>query len=214
MPTRPATSVRALADTVWRHTAPAERAVHGGRRYIALHPNTPIIQLPYATLRKLASVVRRDRLNNRSGTSVAPDMTDYSPLAAFWDHLQIALATKYSLGDRALRSNVARLTDRTSLHHGGSLFVNFYNLPETVLAHRAGGGAEAENNRMMFTIARVADGSYGASQKVKIEMTVSALGREHKLRAKTGKPDVVAEYLASFLAGIVASVPPRLTHSG
>jgi hypothetical protein len=61
---------KSFIETVWRATPAAERALHGGRRYVALHPHTPLVELDYTTLRKLAHVARHDRMNNRSGPSV------------------------------------------------------------------------------------------------------------------------------------------------
>ncbi len=159
-------------------------------------------------------------VNNRSGASVMPSMnrTDpspvsaWSPVASFWDHLSIAIAQSPQLQDRVFRSNIERL--RKSPAEGRDLYLNFYNLPPKVLGHGAGGGAEAENNRMMFVIRPVVGGTgYGDSKKVKIEMTVSALPREYRLRAKTGKPDDIASYLALFLRNVVQFVPPNYTHT-
>lgn len=96
-----------------------------------------------------------------------------------------------------------------------TVYINFINLPSGVGG--AGGGAEAENNRMMFSV----DG-FGKEDphappptgKVKIEMRVSALPREYKLRGKTGTPSQVAKYLADFINKVVKEVEPHLTHTG
>lgn len=114
----------------------------------------------------------------------------------------------------------ARVTVRHEHRLGGpkhfyeSVYVNFVNLPEG--AGGGGGGAEAENNRMSFWI----HGFYGAephasppSGKVKIEHANSALPREYRLRGKSGKPEVIAKYLADFLNRVVVEVPPRWTHT-
>lgn len=92
-----------------------------------------------------------------------------------------------------------------------SLYINFYNIPDT--GSRA--GAELENNRMLFRI----DGWDRASAdtqvfgNVKIEQMVSALPREYRLRAKTGKPAAIAAYLAAFLTKVASEVEPKYTHS-
>ena len=97
--------------------------------------------------------------------------------------------------------------------HGGSVTVNYINLPTGIGG--AGGGAEAENNRMLFIV----DGfGYGPDDpsptgKVKIEMSMSTLPREYKLRAKTGTPAAIATYLADFLSRVAADVPPHFTHT-
>lgn len=95
-----------------------------------------------------------------------------------------------------------------------TVFVHFYNLPKGV--GRAGGGAEAENNRMMFKVegfGKETPHSPPPTGKVKIEMMVSALPREYRLRGKTGTPAQVAKYLADFLNKVVKEVEPRFTHS-
>lgn len=98
-----------------------------------------------------------------------------------------------------------------------ALFVNFVNLPEGIGS--AGGGAEAQNNRMMFTITwpRVrgvyADDKAVAEGQVRVEQSVSALPREYRLRAKSGRPEVIARYLADFINRVVREVPPKYTHT-
>lgn len=96
-----------------------------------------------------------------------------------------------------------------------TVYVNFYNLPKG--SGSGGGGAEAENNRMLFSIEGFGQSDpheAPPSGKVKIEMKVSALPREYRMRAKSGPPEAVARYLADFLNKVVKDVPPKLTHSG
>lgn len=92
--------------------------------------------------------------------------------------------------------------------------VTLINLPQGVGG--AGGGAEAENNRLSFSIwgfdqqdpsAPAPDG------KVKVEQTVSALPREYKLRSKTAPPSAIAKYLADFINKVVKEVAPKFTHT-
>lgn len=92
---------------------------------------------------------------------------------------------------------------------GPSVYVNFVNLPVEVVKAREGGGAESENNRVLFCVSRFehTDG------RLKVEMLVSALPREYKLRAKTAEPTKIAVYLAAFLNHVVANVPPNFTHT-
>jgi hypothetical protein len=95
-----------------------------------------------------------------------------------------------------------------------TVFVNFTNLPKGV--GRAGGGAEAENNRMLFKIEGFGQDtphSPPPTGKVKIELRVSSLPREYKLRGKTGTPAQIAKYLADFLNKVVKEVEPKFTHS-
>lgn len=111
-----------------------------------------------------------------------------------------ALHPHLDIGDRVLQSRGGSLG-------GSTLFLNFYNLPQSVVSARAGGGAEAENNRMMFRVEPVAGG------KVKLEHSVNALGRGYSLRGKTGTPAAVAKYLADHLNKVVREVPPNFTHT-
>ena len=79
-----------------------------------------------------------------------------------------------------------------------------------------GGGAEAENNRMLFSIkgfGKETPHSPPPTGKVKIEMMTSSLPREHKLRGRTGTPAQVAKYLADFLNKVVKEVEPKFTHT-
>lgn len=102
----------------------------------------------------------------------------------------------------------------------GQLFVNYYNLPEDIIARREGGGAEAENNRFMFVVAGFSEGRTGAGQgvpiaatKVKLEHTINSGNHAYRLRGKTGSPEQVARYLAAFLTKIATEVEPRYTHT-
>lgn len=95
-----------------------------------------------------------------------------------------------------------------------TVFVNFINLPKGIGG--AGGGAEAENNRMLFSIGgfgRETPHSPPPTGKVKIEMLVSAMPREYRLRGRTGTPAQVAKYLADFLNKVVKEVEPKFTHT-
>ena len=96
----------------------------------------------------------------------------------------------------------------------GALYVNFINLPSDIVGRR--GGAEAENNRMMFKV----DGWGGSepnlpppSGKVRVEQMVSVFPREYRLRAKSGEPSSIARYLADFINRVAVEVPPNYTHS-
>ncbi len=88
-----------------------------------------------------------------------------------------------------------------------TIFVNFYNLPSAIVEKKLGGGAEAENNRMCFSVKPGADG------KVKIEMLVSALPRQYRLRARTASQYLIAKYLADFLRTVTRETFPNYTHS-
>ena len=95
-----------------------------------------------------------------------------------------------------------------------TVFVNFINLPKGVGG--AGGRAEAENNRMAFFIdgfGKETPNSPPPTGKVKIEMRISALPQEYRLRGKTGTPAQIAKYLADFLNKVVKEVEPKYTHT-
>ena len=100
---------------------------------------------------------------------------------------------------------------------GGSVYVNFVNLPPDV--GRSGGGAEAENNRASFWVNGFAHDPTLPAATVKVEQAASVFHRPWlgapgvPFRAKSGSPEVVARYLAAYLAKVVEAVPPRFTHS-
>ena len=90
-----------------------------------------------------------------------------------------------------------------------TVWVTLINLPEEVKAP----GAEAENNRMSFSVDGFApDGGPPPTLKVKVEMRVSALSGQ-KLRSKSGPPEVIANYLAQYINNIISTVPPKFTHT-
>jgi hypothetical protein len=100
---------------------------------------------------------------------------------------------------------------------GGSVYVNFVNLPPDVGS--SGGGAEAENNRASFWVRGFAHDPTVPAATVKVEQAASVFHRPWlgapgvPFRAKSGSPEVVARYLAAYLARVVDAVPPRFTHS-
>jgi uncharacterized Zn finger protein (UPF0148 family) len=125
-----------------------------------------------------------------------------------------AMLRRYaSIGDRHLWVEHEHRLGGPS-HYYESVYVNYVNLPTGIGG--AGGGAEAENNRLLFKI----DGFHGADPhappprgKVKVDMLVSALPREYSFRAKTGSPEVIAKYLGAYLTRIATEVPPNYTHT-
>ncbi len=100
---------------------------------------------------------------------------------------------------------------------GGSVYVNFVNLPPG--GGHGGGGAEAENNRASFSVEGFAHDPAVPAAKVKVDQSVNTFHRAWQgapavpFRAKSGSPDAVARYLADYLKKIVAAVPPRFTHT-
>ena len=100
----------------------------------------------------------------------------------------------------------------TSLRHQSLMFVNFYNLPEARHREKRGGGAESENNRMMFMVSRFDEDESAPVEKLRVELSNSIFGRAYKLRAKTASPEKVASYLASFINKVAAENEPSYTH--
>lgn len=132
------------------------------------------------------------------------------------------VANSQSLGPTQFAEDLQRMLELdgrqvriTSKGLGGfsTTFVNFINLPKGT---STGGGAEAENNRMAFSVegfdAKDPEAS-PPSGKIKVEMRVSALPREFKLRSKTGTPAQIARYLADFINRVVKEVEPHYTHT-
>jgi hypothetical protein len=92
------------------------------------------------------------------------------------------------------------------------VFINFINLPEARYRQERGGGAENENNRMMFAISGFDTEETTPVAKVKIEHSVSSFPRKYSLRGKTASPEKIAVYLADFVNNVAAENAPNLTH--
>jgi len=97
-----------------------------------------------------------------------------------------------------------------------SIAVQFYNLPTPRVQERRGGGAEAENNRMMFWVHGFDEDSSTPVAKVKVEQSVSSIGQSGrwapKMRSKSGSPDKIAAYVADYVNGIAEQFEPNYTH--
>lgn len=89
----------------------------------------------------------------------------------------------------------------------GTLYINFYNLPEEVTARREGGGAEAENNRAMYVVEPLGDGRF------KVSTSVSVFPRDYSVRTKTAAVDKAAQHLAAGINRIAEEIPPNYTHT-
>lgn len=94
-----------------------------------------------------------------------------------------------------------------------SVFVTFVNLPTSRVRERRGGGAESENNRMLFCVRGFNDRPYEGepAASVTIEQLVRNLDST-KMRKKTADPDKVATYLANYINDVAAKFAPRFTH--
>lgn len=114
-----------------------------------------------------------------------------------------------NVGDRVVRFKPG------SLGPAGSVYINYYNLPQAIVKAREGGGAEAENNRIGLYITGWGTDPHAPppSGKVTVKLSVSALPRQYNLRAKTGLPGVIAKYIADYLNRVAKEVEPSYTHS-
>jgi len=116
-------------------------------------------------------------------------------------------------GERTVIARFSSSRGFTDRPHQSGVFVSFYNLPEARIKEGRGGGAEAENNRMLFVIRGFDEDAASPVASVKIAQSINSLGRDVKnLRAKTGDPDKIAMYLARYLNEIAEAVPPNYTH--
>lgn len=98
----------------------------------------------------------------------------------------------------------------------GTASVTFVNMPYERVKQRRGGGAESENNRMLFFVRGFNSGEalfHTGVDRVQVECLVDNIRpREERLRKKTGSPDKISAYLASFLNQTAEKYPPRFTH--
>lgn len=107
--------------------------------------------------------------------------------------------------EKLLKPNgrIVNVNTPKALHTEQMAFVELINLP----VGKDGNGAEAVNNRMLFSV------SDFSQPKVTVTQLTSNLPREWKLRAKTGTPEQVAKHIATFVNKVVQEVEPRWTHS-
>jgi hypothetical protein len=139
---------------------------------------------------------RRARFGNAGADLGAPEFIE-------------RLKSQLNLGDRQIG---VRVQKSLGLSKNDDVYVNYINLPKGIGG--AGGGAEAENNRMSFWVWGFGvDGAPPPTGKVKLEMSNSALPRTYKLRGRTAAPAAIAKYLADFLNKVAAEVPPHFTHT-
>ena len=125
-------------------------------------------------------------------------------------------------GERTVIARFSSSRGFTDRPHQSGVFVSFYNLPEARIKEGRGGGAEAENNRMLFVIRGFDEDAASPVASVKIAQSINSLGRPgdrrhyasgmKNLRAKTGSPDKIAMYLAKYINEVAEAVPPNYTH--
>ena len=111
------------------------------------------------------------------------------------------------------RTLVARFS---SMHRAfqSMIFVNFINLPEERHRQKRGGGAESENNRMLFTVEGFGEHEEDPSApKLKVEQSVHGLFEFRRMRTKTASPEKIAEYLAGYINEVAETIPPNFTHA-
>jgi len=95
-----------------------------------------------------------------------------------------------------------------------SLHVTFVNLPFARFKERRGGGAESENNRMLFFVRGFIE--LTDVDRITVEQRVNHVGPighgAPNLRKKTARPEKIAEYLATYLNETASTFPPNFTH--
>ena len=118
--------------------------------------------------------------------------------------------------DRCVNASFKSSKGFTNRPGQSMLAINFYNLPSARVKERRGGGAEAENNRMLFMVHGFDEDSASPVVKVKLEQSGNGIGSSGnwapKMRAKSGEPDKVAAYLANYINEIAGMFFPNFTH--
>lgn len=100
----------------------------------------------------------------------------------------------------------------------GTMFLDFYNLPESRLQSKRGGETEANNNRMLFSVTFRGPSPQDLDapvMKSRVETLASGIApkghRLHKLRSRYASSMKIAIYLAEYLNRIASEFPPRLS---
>ena len=113
---------------------------------------------------------------------------------------------------RSERTVLARFEPAFLVGHG-SVFVTFINLPYARFKERRGGGAESENNRVLFSVQGFDSNPGTPVAKVTVETRVNnVVSRDQRLRKKTAAPAKIAEYLAKYIGEVASSTSPNFTH--
>lgn len=95
----------------------------------------------------------------------------------------------------------------------GTVFVTFINLPFARFKERRGGGAEAENNRVLFSVDGFSSDPGVPVAKVTVETRVNnVVSRDRRLRKKTAAPAKIAEHMAKYIGEVASSTSPNFTH--
>lgn len=93
----------------------------------------------------------------------------------------------------------------------GTVFVSFYNLPHARVQERRGGGAEAENNRMLFSVQGFSSDPELDAANLTATQQVNAFAPT-RLRKKSGPAGKIASYLAKYINEAALAHPPNFTH--
>jgi hypothetical protein len=115
-------------------------------------------------------------------------------------------------GERTVIASFKSSKGFTLLPRHSNISVNFINLPRERHQQRRGGGAESENNRMLFWISGFNEDPSDPVDRIKIAQSVNSIRGAKGMRAKTASPDKIALYLANYINEIAETVPPNLTH--
>lgn len=135
-------------------------------------------------------------------------MTAEQFVLALRDH-----AGSFVCDERTLLANAGRSLGRHGLGTC-SVHVTYVNLPFPRVQERRGGGAEAENNRMLFFVRGFNEGEVAdiPTEKVQVEHAVCNVSGAPRLRRKTASPEKIASYLAQYLRGVATQFHPSFTH--
>jgi hypothetical protein len=110
---------------------------------------------------------------------------------------------KANLKGRILRFN------KTSLGMSDTIFINFYNVPGG--EGKAGGGAEAENNRVMIAVSGFDKKDLDKQvARITVDLRISFFPKARGFRGRTTRPEVGAEFIISFLEGVANEFEPKL----
>lgn len=95
---------------------------------------------------------------------------------------------------------------QTSIGSSNTIFINFYNVPETII-----NGADRENNRVMISVSGFDDKDLDKKvTRVSVSLRISFLPREQGFRARTTNPASAAQFIRNFLDKVARENEPKI----
>ena len=113
-------------------------------------------------------------------------------------------------GERTVIASFNSSRGFTGRPGSSNIAVNFINLPRKRHQQRRGGGAESENNHMLFWISGFNEDPSDPVDRIKIAQSVNSIRGAKGMRAKTASPDRIALYLANYINEIANGIPAIL----